>query len=399
MKAARLRGIAWLAGALVACEPPVPVRPDLDCEDEQTWSDAPEVERDTFPPLRAIAACSPIARAYVALPLSGAGDCVRIRDLDAGTPARTSMLDEDGLVLTMTPSSAYELEIRRLELSSTERRWVLVRERPADGIVRVEPSRTLAILRVPRALLDGAYADDENVRTTSEPAAVAPHFDALAFGDVRGYPGFVAQSGAQLVLRLLSPRPVRGILPGVLAADLVASASDDPVLLGGTGVATGATFHALSFPPSEDVVSTTLGAEVDELGAANTEDGGPTTYLRIGTTLHRADARGLATLGVAVSRVLDGGCFLDVEGRLVDDEGRALGGFDASIGRPLACHAGVVLGERGLAAIARGEVVGPTARLFDPEDEGRLALTGPRGAYATERPDGSSLIYLGDECR
>lgn len=93
-----------------------------------------------------------------------------------------------------------------------------------------------------------------------------------------------------------------------------------------------------------------------------------------------------------------GGCFLDADGALIDEAGDALGTYDTAIGPPLACHRGTIVGAFGIAAITRTRVLGERAVILPQPHEGRVVLVGPHGAWATERANGTSRLFVGHEC-
>lgn len=404
--------VPWLALALTSCDGAggsdggvdvwIPPPPPFDCDDELTWTQAVDVELP-MSSLREIASCEPIDRAYIALPIAGA--CLRYRFLDGDEPERTVAITGTGTVLGVAAPAEVEIEIRNLGFSPTERRWVVTRERPVGGVLHLPAPRSIELSRPPRALLDGAYADEAYIRTTVGPAASAPHFDPLAIGDVSDFYGIVAPDGTDqpLLLRLVSRRPERGLLRGVSVAPIELPMEPGPTYVEPTGVTRLSSFVPIVHPSGMHRPAQHIPQRIDEIASSDHIDElhPAVTFILGEGVLRRVQGEDIAVVASdgQIVRALRGGCVVDRDGMILDADLQPLGPLDPSVGRALACHRGVLIGELGFAAITHGPLLGHARRLLDPDTEGHVALAGPRGSFATELEDGTSMLVPGAECR
>ena len=232
-----------------------------------------------------------------------------------------------------------------------------------------------------RVVLNGMYANETELVTLSTPVFRAPHHGAFAFGDL----GFITRNpdgsgelhGAAFTGE--EPFPPMALGPVDAAHTFVLP----------FGVITGARLLLIADRRVVQVVD--LPSALDEVAVGEIK-----TIARSRNTPLVIDARGAHPIaGFEVDRVLVGGYFVSA-GEIINPEGQRLGPYDTAIGTPYACDRNHVYGEHGIAAIRRGGLVGPGARIFDPVTDGFSPVAAPDSAYVMTRVDGSSVIYVNE---
>ena len=89
---------------------------------------------------------------------------------------------------------------------------------------------------------------------------------------------------------------------------------------------------------------------------------------------------------------MHGGAFVDVEGRLLELDGRVID-VDPAIGTVHTRHGPFVYGELGLQFVPPSAHLGPVIRRLDPSTEGTSPLPFPEHTMLARRPDGSFTIF------